>query len=130
MGTSYKYSTTAEEREYGGEKSKVIRVTWNGLSKQTAEEGVGPQMSQREKGKMEKAAVALKNFLKGGKKPASECITFMKVEFPVIESQAARIRELAGADTEQKGGKWWWFLPTAQQEFEKPPARDDGAPTF
>jgi hypothetical protein len=109
-----------------GEDTRVIKVVWDGTSKATAEDVTNPE-KRADKGKMKGAANALKEFLRGGKRSANECISHLKIGgFGDISECSTRVRKIAGVDCEQRDRQWWWFLPAAPEMFEKPKGREDG----
>ena len=131
LGESFKYHTESVDCEYDGEKSKAIRVVWDGRSKATAEDGVTP-VSQKDKGAIKEAAAILRNYLKAGKRPASECVSFLKTEgYDLEKLNSHRVRKATGVESEQKDRQSWWFLPTARNLFEPPAALvDKEAPKY
>jgi hypothetical protein len=133
---SFQYHTEKKEFEFTARdgtkrKTSVIQVIWDGKSTVTAEDALAPT-TRKDKSKQDKAAVELKNFLRTGKRRASDCISFMKTGgFDLDKLNSGEIRRKAGVQSVQKDGCWWWSLPTAQQEFEVPTARkENDAPLF
>jgi hypothetical protein len=132
MGESLKYRTELVEQEFdGGAKGKVVRVEWDGVSTQTAEDGTNP-VTRRQLSQEKEAAVALRDYLKGGKKSSVDCLAFLKAQGSETDKlNPTRVRELAGVRFKREGNKSNWFLPSAQQEFEVPIARrEDSSPEF
>lgn len=113
------------------QETKVIRVVWDGTSKQTSEEGFTPT-SRKDKSKTKQAGKALRDFLKAGKRSATSCISFLETGgFDMKKLDHGRVRRVAGADSVQADRQWWWFLPEAANMFEKPQGREDsGVPGF
>jgi putative DNA primase/helicase len=130
--TSYLYHTEQVSQEIDGVKTDVIKVVWDGVSDTSAETAIEESKeSKREITLNQKAAVELKNFLKAGRRDSVTCQSFLKAAgFRVDDLDWQRVRKYAGVKANQEGGKSWWFLPTSAELFEKPPARDDGAPKF
>lgn len=132
MGSSYKYSTSVIEKEWGGDKSKIVKISWKGTVDISAEDLVGIRASKKDLSLIQKAGIALRDYLKSGKRPAAECISFLRVGgFDMDKLGSTRVRKAAGADIEQKERQWFWFLPTARDLFQPVQARlDDAGPTF
>jgi AAA domain len=128
---SFCYHTVEVEREFpNGEKGNVVQVVWTERSEQTADDATD-KVSRRELTHNKQAAVELRNFLKAGKRDSVTCQSFLKsAGFRVDDLDFQRVRKYAGAKASQEGGKSYWFLPTSAELFEKPPARDDGAPSY
>ncbi len=138
MFESFKYHTIVVEQEFGGKKSKVVKVVWDGRSKNTAEDGL-EQDGLKNKKDVKRAGEALRQFLQAGKRSAKECMAFMKDGgFDLDKLKSDRVREAAGVRSEQKNRQWWWFLPARAELFEPPPEREkrlgeikqDEAPEF
>jgi hypothetical protein len=124
-----------EVKQPGGEvqqqKVPVIKIEWKGRSKATAEDAVNPITKKEATASME-AARELKNFLKAGKRTSQECTSYLlSLGYDLTKLNATKVRKHAEVSHRQEGQKSWWFLGTAQQEFEIPKARkDDDAPTY
>jgi hypothetical protein len=124
MFESFKYHTTVVEQEFGGKKSKVVKVVWDGRSTNTAEDGL-EQDGLKNKKDVKRAGEALRQFLQSGKRSAKECLTFMKDGgFDLEKLKSDRVREAAGVRSEQKTRQWWWYLPAHAELFEPPPERE------
>jgi hypothetical protein len=130
--TSYLYHTEQVSQEIDGVTSDVIKVVWDGVSETSAESAIEEaKVSKKEITLNQKAAIELKNFLKAGRRDSSTCQSFLKAAgFRVEDLDFQRVRKYAGVKASQENGKSWWFLPTSAELFEKPPARDDGAPSY
>jgi hypothetical protein len=127
---SFKYHTVVENVEIDHEPSEVVRIVWDGKSNATASQALNPDL-HKDAGLIEKAAPVLRDYLKAGKRNARECLAFMREGGYDIEKCSLKVRKAAGVESSQKDRQWWWFLPSAQHEFQIPLARkDDGAPTF
>jgi hypothetical protein len=122
---SFRYHTEVVNVEIEGEKSEVIKIVWDGMSKATASQALNPE-TQRNKSDTKKAGVVLRDFLKGGARGSRECINFLKEEGFDLEKNLnpGRVRAAAGAQS-KLGGKnsSLWYLPTAQDQYEIPMGR-------
>jgi len=114
---SLKYHTESVTREWDGESSPVIRVVWDGKSKASAEDATDPT-SRADKTLISEAAKALREFLKGGKKPAQECQNTLKAAgYDPDKVNVFKVRRKAGVATEQREKQHWWFLSTRDDLF-------------
>jgi hypothetical protein len=117
QGGSFKYHT-----EYDTKK-KICRVVWDGKSNTKAEDHLKP-VSKQEIHKVELAARTLKEYLRAGARPASECIRYLDDQGHEVQKLTPfRIRQKAGVDTSDQGKKSLWFLPTSAGLFEPSPER-------
>jgi hypothetical protein len=131
---SLRYHTELVEREIeAGVKSKVIRVVWDGETDQTAQDNVTP-VSRTQQREVEKAAIMLRDFLKGGKRRIQECTAFLKSNgYDMEKLKADRVKDIAKVGHKKEGKEWFWFLETGQVEatFELSAARKaDDAPSY
>lgn len=118
-GESLRYCTVlVEDAEFDGVKTSVIRVEWRGKSSATSEDAVDPN-SRKDASAETEAAKVLAEFLKAGRKPASECQQFLKNGgFDLGKLNEGRIRKKAGARTSQKDKQWWWELKASMFDSE------------
>lgn len=108
--SSLKYRTELVEREWAGQKSKVVRISWNGTTTANAEDAVDPT-SRSDKGQIAEAARLLRDFLKAGRKQAAECQGMLKAAgYDPDKLNSHKIRKRAKVSTEQKERQHWWFL--------------------
>jgi hypothetical protein len=132
---SLKYHTEVVPFEIDGEMGEVIKIVWDGTSNATATQGLDKE-SKKNLSQDKEAAIELRNFLKAGKRSAGECQAFLKsCGFRVEDMNFGRVRKYAGVHHKQEGGgkntKSFWFLPTAENMFEKSEARaKDDAPQY
>ena len=133
---SLKYHTEILEVLIDGEMSEVVKVFWDGKSNATASQGLDKE-SKKNLSLEKEAAVELRNFLKSGKRAASDCQQFLRSSgFRVENMNFGRVRKLAGVSHKQEGAggggsKSIWFLPGSDNLFEPPAARkDDEAPKY
>jgi hypothetical protein len=137
LDRSYRYATKQITKKFSddGEDIETIVIEWGGKSTVSAAEAMEDTPSKKDKSATQQAGEALHSLLKGGKRGATECKEFIKrgsfsLDFDHRETWA-RVRKAAGAEQEQKGKDFFWYLPTAANMFEPPTARkDDGAPTY
>lgn len=108
-----KYHTEVEHVEWDGDKSKVVRICWDGHAEVHADDAV-TSVSRESKSKLKEAAECLKEFLRAGKKPANECLAYLeRMGFDPKVCSPTRVRKKAGAGTRQEGSRnHVWFLET------------------
>ena len=137
LDCSFKYTTKQITKKFtdDGEDVEVIVVEWGGKSDVKAAEAMEDAPSKRDKSATEEAGDALRNFLKGGKRSASQCKEVVKGGSFALDFDHrltwVRVRKAAGAEQEQKGKEFFWFLRGHAGLFEPPAARsDDAGPSF
>jgi len=126
MGESFRYHTEKVDHEFGdGEKSKIVVVKWDGVSKQTAEDGTSPTLSKREVAEYKEAGEALSQFLKGGARHSQQCREHLKAEgWDLDKLNSKKVREAGGVRTKPDGRRTLWYLPTNADLFEPSPERE------
>jgi hypothetical protein len=112
-GPALRYHTEAvTENGCGPEHNEIIKVVWDGSSSATAEDSVDPSPS-KEKSQEAEAAHVLKDLLRDGRKPAGECMQFLKAQGHDLEKlNAGRVRRRAGVDSKKfpRDRFYSWYL--------------------
>jgi hypothetical protein len=110
-----KYHTEIELIEIQGKKSKVVKVLWDGKAEVHADDTTDG-MSRSEKSKKSAGVELIKGFLSGGKRQATECLSFLKQNGIDPEKiTPSRILKAAGGKSVQEGRAWWWMLGTGEE---------------
>ena len=78
MEIAFKYHTEVVEKEWDGEKSKIVKIVWDGKTEKTAEDAVQKKQPRQQTTDQKECARALHQFLLSGKQPASTCKAFLK----------------------------------------------------
>jgi hypothetical protein len=115
--SSLKYRTEIVEREWAGQKSKVVRIAWTGTTTANAEDAVDPD-SRQDKSQLSEAAQLLREFLKAGRRPAKECQDFLRASgFDPAKVNTLKVRRKAQVQSMQRDKQHWWYIETRQSEF-------------
>jgi hypothetical protein len=113
-GSALKYHTElVTDHCPDSEPNDIIKVIWDGTSNATAEDSVDPSPSKEKSQEEEEAAQVLKDFLRDRRKPATECVDFLKAEGHDLEKlNAGRVRRKAGVDSKKFQGErfYSWYM--------------------
>jgi hypothetical protein len=110
-----RYQTKSTPVEWAGKTSDVISVQWNGVSSASAEDTVDPH-SLAEKGITARAAKALREILRDGRKPKEVAMKALgEAGFDVDSLNVTRLLQAAKADSKRFEGEkhYSWFLPSS-----------------
>ena len=106
-----RYQTEVENVEWDGDTSKVVKIVWGGKTEVHADDATD-SLSRSDKSRIAEASILIAEFLKAGKRPAAECLNFLKMNG--YESLSpTRIRRKAKVGSRQEGVRnHVWYLET------------------
>jgi hypothetical protein len=128
MHDSLVYLTEVVKHQFeAGVEGKVVKVIWDGTTKQTGEDTTDTPVSKRQLSRAQEAGEDLRKFLLAGKRSAKDCTEYLRLNgFDLEKLNASTVRKYAGAitDYDRKKGVSMWYLPTNASLFEPSPERE------
>lgn len=109
-----RYHTEVQEMEWDGDRSKVVKVVWDGKAEVHADDATD-STSRENKSRLKEAATLIKDLLSTGRRPANECLALMLQHgFDPKVVSPSRVLRRAGGRARKEGRSWWWQLETTE----------------
>jgi hypothetical protein len=118
-----RYRTVQQELRHNGKVLKIVGIEWLGESRQDMESAVVEPLKQRDKSTAKTVRQIIKTALRDGQKPSEYVVELLKDAGidPKFnwQREANKVAVSGKGGVEGKGEKFFWWIATAQTEFDK-----------